>query len=342
MKNFKNLKNIISGTIAVMFLSASVTYDVFADESANDTLESSNYGVKSDNNADKSIIGNGSRIKVLMYNESDVYVIRTKYGYQTNIVFDPKEEIETISVGDRSLWQLIPAGNRLYIRPLNEDMKTNMTLITNKHSYEFDLKSVSKNSNSNIYVAKFIYPDKNSVASNNFDNVAIPSVSVIKEEANVLKLPEEQSNDSLDAKVKPSKSSKKSKKGNIKKISKKSVDDSVVVSERLQLKPADAASASPTLGFSSVARNNYSYVYEGDDAIAPLKVYDDGESTFIKYRAIGSEAPEVVAVDSEGKEMHIKAVVKNSDLVVDGVLPEMIVRTKAGDVKIFNESLNRR
>ena len=101
-----------------------------------------------------------SRIKLLSYDESNVFVIRTKYGYQTNIVFSPQEEIQTISVGDRSLWQIIPAGNRLFIRPLTENITTNMTLITNKHSYEFDLKSVDNGNESNIYVAKFVYPPK--------------------------------------------------------------------------------------------------------------------------------------------------------------------------------------
>ena len=105
-----------------------------------------------------------SRIRLLSYDETNVYVIRTKYGYQTNIVFSPQEEIQTISVGDRSLWQIIPAGNRLYIRPLTENITTNMTLITNKNSYEFDLKSVSRGNESNIYVAKFEYPPKVAVA----------------------------------------------------------------------------------------------------------------------------------------------------------------------------------
>jgi len=75
-----------------------------------------------------------SRIKLLPYDESDVYTITTRPGYQTNVVFGRGEEIQTISVGDRSFWQLIPAGNRLFIRPMNEDVSTNMTILTNRHS----------------------------------------------------------------------------------------------------------------------------------------------------------------------------------------------------------------
>lgn len=97
------------------------------------------------------------RIKMMLYDETDVYTIKTRYGYQTNIVFAPNEEIQLISVGDRSLWQIIPNGNRLFIRPMEEDVVTNMTVLTSKHSYQFDLKSLASGESGNIYVAQFIY-----------------------------------------------------------------------------------------------------------------------------------------------------------------------------------------
>jgi len=107
-----------------------------------------------------------SRIKLLKYDETDVYTITTRYGYQTSIVFAPNEDIETISVGDRSVWQIIPGGNRLFIRPMDEDVTTNMTILTNKHSYQFDLKSLSaEQTKGNIYVAKFIYPDEKKITT---------------------------------------------------------------------------------------------------------------------------------------------------------------------------------
>src|SRR5690606_16844710 len=68
--------------------------------------------------------------------------------------------IETISVGDRSLWQIIPANNRLFIRPMQKGITTNMTLLTNKRAYQFDLKSLGEgDKNDNVvYVVKFLYP----------------------------------------------------------------------------------------------------------------------------------------------------------------------------------------
>jgi len=100
------------------------------------------------------------RIVVLPYDESDIYTITTKYGYQTSLVFAKDEQIETISLGDRSLWQIIPAGERLFIRPMDDDVITNMTIITNRRSYQFDLKSLPDDSKDKpLYVVRFMYPD---------------------------------------------------------------------------------------------------------------------------------------------------------------------------------------
>lgn len=100
------------------------------------------------------------RIKIFTYSMNDVYTVPTKYGYQTSIVFAPNEEIGTVSVGDRSMWQIVPSGNRIFIRPMDDDLTTNMTVITNMREYTFDIKSVGEDEASNLYVIQFRYPDK--------------------------------------------------------------------------------------------------------------------------------------------------------------------------------------
>lgn len=100
------------------------------------------------------------RIRVMTYTKSDVYTLPTKYGYQTNIVFAPGEEIETISVGDRALWQIVPSGNRIFIRPMDDELSTNMTVITNRREYTFDIISVPEDGTNNLYVMQFRYPDE--------------------------------------------------------------------------------------------------------------------------------------------------------------------------------------
>jgi type IV secretion system protein VirB9 len=56
------------------------------------------------------------------------------------------------------MWQIIPAGNRIFIRPMDDDLITNMTVITNLREYTFDIKSVAENSHDSLYVVQFRYP----------------------------------------------------------------------------------------------------------------------------------------------------------------------------------------
>ena len=104
-----------------------------------------------------------SRIKTFIYNENDVFKLLTHYGYQSNIEFGPKEKVVTISLGDRVAWQIVPAGRRIFIRALEENSETNMTIITNERAYQFDLRSSGggnlKPSEELVYVARFYYPE---------------------------------------------------------------------------------------------------------------------------------------------------------------------------------------
>ncbi len=104
-----------------------------------------------------------SRIKTFVYNENDVYRLLTHYGYQLNIEFGRKEQIQTISVGDRTGWQIIPNGERLFVRAMEDKAHTNMTVVTDKHAYQFDLYSAPPGQNGwdeLVYVVRFYYPDQ--------------------------------------------------------------------------------------------------------------------------------------------------------------------------------------
>src|SRR5665213_77922 len=87
-------------------------------------------------------VATDSRIKTFVYSENDVFTIVTHYGFESNIEFGREEEIETISIGDRVGFQIVPSGRRLFIRPQTDHARTNMTIVTNKHAYQFDLISV--------------------------------------------------------------------------------------------------------------------------------------------------------------------------------------------------------
>ncbi|TAE32154.1 MAG: hypothetical protein EAY65_07190 [Alphaproteobacteria bacterium] len=105
-----------------------------------------------------------SRIKTLVYNANDVYRLLTHHGYQAHIEFGEKEKIQTISVGDKIAWQVIPDGRRIFIRSLVSGAHTNLTVITNLHSYQFDIEATTGGKlpvrEDLVYVVRFYYPDE--------------------------------------------------------------------------------------------------------------------------------------------------------------------------------------
>ena len=114
-----------------------------------------------------------TRIKTYVYNENEVYPLMIFYGYQTSIEFAKGEELATISIGDAYAWNINQVGSRVFIKPLEENMHTNMTILTNKRSYQFDLfskKADGEFSKELVYVMRFYYPDASTQNSNRLSN----------------------------------------------------------------------------------------------------------------------------------------------------------------------------
>ena len=106
-----------------------------------------------------------TRIKTYVYNPSEVYLLVLHHGFQSHVEFSQGETVETISLGESYAWKITPMGNSLFLRPLEKNMRTNMTIITNKRSYQFDIvsKELEEGEEADlVYQVKFIYPKKHS------------------------------------------------------------------------------------------------------------------------------------------------------------------------------------
>ncbi len=103
-----------------------------------------------------------SRMKTIIYNPNEVFDLKFCYGFQAFIEFSEDEEIEIITLGESYPWKLTPIGKRLFIRPLQVNVNTNMTIITTKRTYQFQIKSSDYEDGVDedlIYSVKFFYPD---------------------------------------------------------------------------------------------------------------------------------------------------------------------------------------
>ena len=104
-----------------------------------------------------------SRIKTYVYSPNEVYLLVLHFGFQSSIEFGKNEAIETITLGDSYAWKITPLGNRLFIKPMERDIRTNMTIITNRQTYQFDIVAKELESGDEkdlVYVMRFQYPKK--------------------------------------------------------------------------------------------------------------------------------------------------------------------------------------
>jgi type IV secretory pathway VirB9-like protein len=299
-----------------------------------------------------------NRIKLMMYNETDVFTITTRYGYQTNIVFAPQEAIETISVGDRSLWQIIPAGNRIFIRPMEEDATTNMTVLTNKRSYQFDLTSLGPAmTEGNIYVATFIYPEDQKPAP--ADSWTLGGAPPPAEQADAAPLAPPPSAVPPEGMPLPPASAPPPQAA----VPMAQTAPGPLPAEWYVPKPGEAApppaahaadtapapqplvtgqplAPAPAMAPAVPVYPNYNYTYSGADELAPLQVYDDGKYTYLKYRDWNQPPPSVYVVDAAGREAQVGFSVKGDFMFIEAVAPEMLLRSASGAIRIYNEMLN--
>lgn len=100
-----------------------------------------------------------SRLKTLVYDADRVVQIDGKVNVQTTIKFAPDEMIENVAIGDSAAWQVQPnkAQTIIFVKPLDPIARTNMTVVTDKRTYLFDLVASPKSSA--LYVLQFRYPE---------------------------------------------------------------------------------------------------------------------------------------------------------------------------------------
>lgn len=217
-----------------------------------------------------------SRIRVIVYSPDDVFKFTGYYGYQASIELGKGEEVVSISMGDTTSWQIVPSGNRIFIKPMEQDATTNMTLITNKHTYFFELYAEEAQDIRDpdmVFNVRFLYPDSD------------------EEDGGLRKY---------------------------------TVD-----------------TQGPDL--SHPEKYNFNYSISGHEDIAPIKIFDDGEFTYLQFRNTNAEMPAIFAVDEELRESMINYRLSTSmtnTIIVEQVFQKLSIRLDKKIACIFNEAFN--
>ncbi len=106
-------------------------------------------------------ISGDEHIKVMNYNPQAIHKYTGFYGYQSSILFEEGEVIQSITMGDTTGWQLVPQGNRLFIKPIDDIADTNATIITSRRVYYFELhaeEATGLDDPKLAYEVRFLYP----------------------------------------------------------------------------------------------------------------------------------------------------------------------------------------
>ncbi|AXK43185.1 MULTISPECIES: TrbG/VirB9 family P-type conjugative transfer protein [Erythrobacter] len=101
-----------------------------------------------------------SRLVEVMYDEARVVRVEGRVTVQASILFGDDEVIENVAIGDSASWQVTPnkRANILFVKPLEPRASTNLTVITSKRTYLFDL--VANPNAKPLYLMRFAYPDE--------------------------------------------------------------------------------------------------------------------------------------------------------------------------------------
>jgi len=102
-----------------------------------------------------------NRIKTVVYHATDVVTVTAHYGFSSMIEFGLEEKILTVSIGDTVAWTFLETGNRLFLKPIEDNADTNMQIITSKRVYNFALvakKAQNHRDHGLTFMLKFRYP----------------------------------------------------------------------------------------------------------------------------------------------------------------------------------------
>jgi type IV secretion system protein VirB9 len=105
-------------------------------------------------------VGGDPHLQAVDYDPGQIVRLRGAPGYEMMIELSPDEQVKSVALGDGSAWQVSvnKEGERLFLKPAQPDVSTNMTVVTSVRVYNFDLAALSAPSPDMPYTVQFRYP----------------------------------------------------------------------------------------------------------------------------------------------------------------------------------------
>lgn len=224
------------------------------------------------------------RLQTLVYDEAAVVRIDGRIKVQTTVKFAPDEAIENVAIGDSAAWQVQPnkAQTILFVKPLEPAARTNMTVVTNKRTYLFDL--VASPRNAPLYVLQFRYPELEKAA----EEARLAAAAEAEAEA-----------------------------------------------LRAAANPTELAAATDPYAVVDPATLNFEWAQAGAAELLPTRAYDDGDAVFLTWPG-GVAIPAILVTNEDGEEGPVNFTVRGDTIVLDGVPPQIILRSGRDTATLTN------
>lgn len=100
------------------------------------------------------------RVQSVAYHPEQVVLLQSAPGYQISVEFGADERIENVAVGDSAAWQAAPnkRGDRLFVKPVQQGISTNMVVVTDVRQYVFELQPLYGPAPDMAFTVRFTYP----------------------------------------------------------------------------------------------------------------------------------------------------------------------------------------
>lgn len=214
-----------------------------------------------------------SRLRTIDYDAAAVVRLEGCQNFQTMITLAPDEHVENVGVGDSAAWQVTPnkRGNLIFVKAIAAKGSTNMSVVSDKRSYSFDLRMASDSDCAHgrmLYELRFRYPPAPSSGGTPVNPAPAPDPNAF------LPVPE---------------------------------------------------------------KRNAAYTFTGATDLVPIRVFDDGISTYMKWAA-GVTAPAVYALNSDNTESIVNYASRGDYFVIEQVAPAFVLRRGEEKATLYNDT----
>lgn len=244
---------------------------------------------------------------VFPFDANNSYRIFTRPRTVTHIVLEEDERVKVLALGDTVSWEAQKRDNHVFIKARYTNRTTSGTLVTNKREYQ--LLIVSTGDEGRFYQrVSWMYPDMMQLEEQAQDRQAL-----------------ERAIGTEDAGAVPNGGEAKAQGGR----------------QGRSMGGARGTEANAQESTSTVnpAQLNFSYHSDGDASFRPVRVYDDGRTTWIRLPE-GAEMPAVFQLRKGELEIVDYTLDGPTTLVIPQVMTGIVLKIGSEEVRIANESKN--